>query len=189
MPRDHLRPVNPRPLSESEQYQLQQLLDRSGQSLAAAQEQRDRERDQERRLRARQDKLAREEARLSKRLAELRIDIDTVTAELYRTAPSGVAFRFANAGLQKLAEIIPTQSYFNTSHDTMDRAALLRIGQIALSLHEATTKPRGRPLREKMENVRIDVGRDAPGGDAPNDRAAMAAAIVNAGRKRRGEQT
>ena len=82
MPRE-LRPPSPRPLSESEQYQLQQLLDRSGQSLAQAEARRARERDQERRLRARQDKLAAEEARLAKRLAQLHVDIDIVSAKLF----------------------------------------------------------------------------------------------------------
>ena len=135
MPRE-LRPINPRPLSESEEHQLRSLLDRSGQSLAAAEAQRARERDQERRLRARQDKLAAEEARLSKRLAELRVDIDTVTAEIYKIAPSGVAYRHVAGRLQEFGAIIPTQSYFNTSHDNMDRKQLMLLGEIALSLYE-----------------------------------------------------
>ena len=182
-------PKDLRPLSETEQFQLDRLLDRSGQSLAEAQRERDRGRDREARLRARSDRLAAEEARLARRLAQLRVDLDVCTAELYRIAPSGTAFRFANEGLQKLAAIIPGQSYFNTSHDFMDRDALMLIGEIALSLHAQATKPRGKPLREKMAGVgEIGVGQDAPGGAAPNDRAALAAAIIKAGRRRRGEE-
>lgn len=184
MPRDHLRPVDPRPLSQSEEFQLRQLLDRSGTSLAAAQEARDKERDQERRLRARQDKLAAEEARLSKRLAELRVDLDVVTAEIYKIAPSGVAFRHVAGKLQEFGDRVPGLSFFNTPVDNLDRKQLLLLGEIALSLHEQATRPKGRPLREKMQDVRIEVGRDAPGGDAPNDRAAMAAAITAAGKKK-----
>ena len=188
MPRE-LRPINPRPLSESEEYQLKQLLDRSGQSLAQAEAQRARDRDQEARLRARQDKLAAEEARLAKRLAQLHVDLDTVTAEIYKLAPSGVSFRFASEGLQKLGEVIPTQSYFNSSRDSMGREQLLLLGEIALSMHERT-KPRGRPLREKMQGIKVDIGHDAPAGPGgtSDPRAAMAAAIIAAGRKARGNK-
>ena len=83
MPRD----LNPTPLTESEEYQLKRLLDRGGQSLPEAQAQRDRERELEAKLQARRDKLAAEEARLSKRLAELHVDIDTVSAEIFKIAP------------------------------------------------------------------------------------------------------
>ena len=189
MPRE-LRPINPRPLSELERYQLQQLLDRTGQSLAAAEAARDKERDRERKLRERSDRLAAEEARLARRLAQLRVDLDVCTAELYRIAPSGTAFRFANEGLQKFAELIPTQSYFNSKHDTADRSFLMLLGEIALSLHAEATKPRGRSLRERMENVRIDVGRDAPNAGGPSDaRAELAKKIIEAGRRRRGESS
>jgi hypothetical protein len=186
MPRE-LRPVNPRPLSESEQYQLQQLLDRSGQSLAAAEAQRTKERELEAKLRARQDKLAAEEARLSKRLAELRVDIDCVSAEIYRLAPSGVAFRHVNERLQQLGTLVPKQSYFNTQFDTMDREAIQLLAEIGLSLFEASTRPKGRPLRERMEDVKVDIGPGGPG-DASDPRAAMAAAIISAGRRARGEK-
>ena len=42
------------------------------------------------------------------------------------------------------------------------------------------------PLRERMENVKVDIGQDAVGGP-PDDRAALAQAIVLAGKRRRGE--
>ena len=188
MPRE-LRPVNPRPLSESEEYQLRALLDRSGRSLAEAQAARDRERDRERKLRERSDRLAAREAALSRRLAELRIDLDVVTSQLYQLAPSGVSFRFASEGLRKFGETIPTQSYFSSQHDTVDRDFLMLLGEIALSLHAQATKPRGRPLREKMQGVDINIGQDAPNAGGPADgRAELAAAIVRAGRRRRGEE-
>ena len=188
MPRE-LRPVNPRPLSEVEEHTLRSLLDRRSQTLPEAQAARDKERALERKLREKSDRLAAREAALSRRLAELRIDLDVVTGQLYQLASSGTAFRFANEGLQKLAEIIPTQSYFNTSHDTMDRDALMLIGQIALSLHKQATKPKGRPLREKMQGVDISIGQDAPNAGGPSDgRAELAARIIQAGRRRRGEE-
>ena len=142
MPRE-LRPINPRPLSESEEFQLRQLLDRRSQSLPEAQAQRDRERAQEQKLRARQDKLAAEEARLSKRLAELRVDIDVVSAEIYKIAPHATAFRHVSQRLQEFGEIIPTQSYFNTAHDNMDRNQLMLLGEIALSMFEQAARPKG----------------------------------------------
>ena len=42
------------------------------------------------------------------------------------------------------------------------------------------------PLRDRMEGVRVEVGPDAVSGP-PNDTAAMAQAIIMAGKKRRGE--
>ena len=42
------------------------------------------------------------------------------------------------------------------------------------------------PLRERMENVKVEVGQDAAGGPA-NETAAIAQAIIMAGKKRRGE--
>ena len=125
---------------------------------------------------------------MARRLAQLRVDLDVCTAELYRIAPSGTAFRFANEGLQKLAATIPGQSYFNTAHDFMGRDALMLIGEIALSMHEQATKPKGKPLREKMADVKVDIGPDAPNAGGPADgRAELAARIIAAGRKRRGE--
>lgn len=188
MRRDRFRPVDPRPLSKSEQYQLRSLLDRSGQSLAEAEAQRDRERDQERRLREKSDRLAAQEAKLSRRLAELRVDLDVCTAELYRTAPSGVAFRHVSQRLEQLAELVPKQSYFNSQFDTMDRAQIQLLAEIGLSLFEAAAHPKGRKtLRERMQGVDVNIGLDAVDG-APNDKAAMAAAIVRAGRRRRNEE-
>ena len=183
-------PRDPIPLSETEQFQLQRLLDKSGQSLATARAARDKEREEELRLRARQDKLAREEARLSKRLAELRIDIDTVTAEIYKISPSGVAYRHVAGKLQEFGDRVPNLSFFNTSHDTVDRDFLLLLGSLALDMYQQSTRPKGgKSLRERMENVTVDVGRDAPGAGGPSDgRAELAAQIVQAGRRRRGEE-
>ena len=53
-------------------------------------------------------------------------------------------------------------------------------------MYEASARPKGKPLRERMENIKVDIG---PGGgpDGPSDdRAAMARAIIEAGRKARG---
>jgi site-specific recombinase len=186
MPRE-LRPINPRALSESEEHTLRSLLDRSGQSLAAAEAQRARERDQERRLRARQDKLAAEEARLSKRLAELRVDIDTVTAEIYKIAPSSVSFRHVAGKLQEFGDRVPSLSFFNTSADNMDRKQLMLLGEIALSLYEQAARPKGKPLREKMKGVAVDIGPGGPdgAGDASDPRVALAQAAIAAARKAR----
>ena len=187
MPRDHLRPV--RPLSESEEYQLRQLLDRRAQSLPAAQEQRDRERVLEAKLQAKRDRLAADEARLSKRLAELRIDIDCVSAEIYKISPHATAFRHVAGRLQEYGDRVPNFSWFNTAADNLDRGQLMLLGEIALSLHAQATKPKGRPLRERMESVKVDIGPDAPGAGGPSDgKAEMAAAIIKAGRRRRGEE-
>jgi hypothetical protein len=188
MPRD-LRPVNSQPLSESEEYQLRRLLDRRSQSLPEAQAQRDRERERERRLEEKRDRLAAAEAKLSKRIAELRIDIDTVSAEIFKIAPSGVAFRHVAGKLQEFGDRAPSFSYFNTQADTLDRDQLMLLAEIALAVFEMDTRPKGKSLREKMQNVAINIGLDAPGdgGAAPDNRAALARAIVEAGKKRRGE--
>ena len=189
MPRD-IRSVNPMPLTATEEAQLMRLLDRSGQSLSEAQARHDKERAKERKLQAKRDKLAAEESRLSKRLAELRIDLDVVSGEIYKLAPSGVAFRFVNERLQQLAEIAPKQSYFNTPHDTLDREQLKLLGEIGLAMFEEATRPKGKgkSLRQRMEGIKAEAGLDGPNAQAPpDDRAALAQAIINAGRKRRGE--
>jgi uncharacterized protein (DUF4415 family) len=184
MPKDRM------PLSETETFQLNRLLDRSGQSLAAAEAARAKERDQEARLRARQDRLAAQEAKLSKRLAELRIDIDVVSGQLYQIAPSGVAYRHVAGKLQEFGDRVPSLSFFNTSHDNMDRKQLMLLGELALEMYEQAARPKGKPLREKMAGVgEIGVGPDAPGVGGPSDdKAAMAQAIIRAGRRRRGEE-
>ena len=188
MPRD-LKPINPTPLTEAEQYQLNRLLDRRAESLPEAQARREKERARERRLQEKRDKMAAEEARLSKRLAELRVDLDVVSAEIFQLASSGVAFRSVNEQLQKLATLVPTQSFFNTRYDTFDRSQIKLLGEIALSMYEAEARPKGggRPLRERMKSVKAEVGLDAGAAAPPDDRAALAAAIVQAGRRRRGE--
>jgi hypothetical protein len=188
MPRD----LNPTPLTESEEYQLKRLLDRGGQSLPEAQAQRDRERELEAKLQARRDKLAAEEARLSKRLAELHVDIDTVSAEIFKIAPSGIAFRTVSKQLAELGELAPKQSFFNTPFDTLSRDQIQLLAEIGLSLFEAGSRGKGGPsLRERMQSVNIDVGPgplERPGGPSDN-RAQLAQAIINAGKKRRGEIT
>jgi hypothetical protein len=187
MPRD-LRPVNPTPLSESEEFQLKRLLDRRSQSLPEAQAQRDRERVEEARLRARQDKLAAEEARLARRLAQLHVDLDVVSSKLYQLAPSGIAFRTVNEQLQKLADLVPSQSFFNSRFDSLDQNQIMLLAEIALSIFEMNTKQKSGPsLRERMAGVKVDIGMDAPGSDAPDDRAALAKKIIESGKKRRGE--
>ena len=186
MPRD----LNPLPLSETEQHQLRRLLDRSGTSLAAAQEARDKERAEERRLRARQDKLAAEEGRLARRLAQLHVDIDTVSAQLFQLAPSGVAFRSVNEQLQKLGTLVPTQSFFNSRFDTLDQKQIRLLAEIGLAMYQDQTRPRGgKSLRERMADVKVDIGRDAPGdpGGPSDARAELAARIIAAGKKRRNE--
>jgi hypothetical protein len=190
MPRD-LRPVNPTPLSESEEFQLKRLLDRRSQSLPEAQAQRDRERVEEARLRARQDKLAAEEARLARRLAQLHVDLDVVSSKLYQLAPSGIAFRTVNEQLKKLAELAPTQSFFNSRFDSLDQDQLMLLAEIGLAIFEMNTTPKGgkSSLRERMQSVKVDVGLDPADVPGPSDsRAALAAAIVRAGRRRRGEE-
>ena len=188
MPRD-LRSPNPSPLSESEEFQLKRLLDRRAQSLPEAQAARDKERAQERRLQEKRDKLAAEKSRLAKRLAQLHVDLDVASAEIYKLSPSGTAFRFVNERLQQLGDIVPKQSFFNTRFDTLDQKQLLLLGEIALSLFEANARPKGgKPLRERMENIKVDIGPGGPDGpgDPSDDRAAMARAILEAGRKARG---
>ena len=190
MPRE-LRPINPtRPLSELEEHTLRMLLDRSGQSLAAAEAQRTKERELEAKLRARQDKLAVEEARLAKRLAQLHVDLDVVSAEIYRLAPSGVSFRFVNERLQQLGTLVPKQSYFNTQFDTMDRDQLLLLAEIGLAMYQDSVRPRGKaPLREKMQGVAVEVGPGGPDGpgDASDPRAATVRAILAAAEKAKGK--
>lgn len=185
MPKDLL------PLNESERFQLNRLLDRSGQSLAQAEAQRARERDQEARLRARQDKLAREEAQLSRRLAQLRVDLDVVSSQIYQIAPHATAFRFVHERLQQLGTLLPKQSFFNSSRDNMDAEAIQLLAEIGLAMHRESTRPKkgAKSLREKMESVAINIGPDAPGAGAPSDdKAAMAQAIIRAGRRRRNEE-
>jgi hypothetical protein len=185
-------PNDPSPLSESEQFQLNQLLDRRAESLPEAQRRRDRERAEELKLRAERDRLAASEARLSRRLASLRIDIDVVTARIHEIAPSQTAFRFVAGKLKEFGEIVPAQSYFNTAADNLDQEQLLQLGEIALSLFEASTRPKGvRPLRERMQEANIEIGPDGPRGDSFTDdpRTALAARIVAAGEKARGKRS
>jgi hypothetical protein len=113
MPKDTIRSLNP--LSETEARTLQFLLDKRSQSLPEAQAQRDRDRERERKLQAQLDKKAALEARYSKRVAELRIDCDVISAEIHKISPSGVAWRFVDEGLQKLAKLAPTQSFFGAA--------------------------------------------------------------------------
>jgi hypothetical protein len=110
MPKDTIRSLNP--LSETEERTLRFLLDRRGKNLPEAQQRREKERTVEAWLRARQDKMAREEAQLSRRLAQLHVDLDVISAEIFKIAPSGIAFRTVSGQLQKLAELVPTQSFF-----------------------------------------------------------------------------
>jgi hypothetical protein len=184
------RDLNPTPLSESEQFQLNRLLARTGESLSGARQRREEELALERKLQAKRDRLANAEAKLSKRLAELRIDIDTVSAEIYKIAPSGVAYRHVASRLQEFGDRLPSFSYFNTQADTLDRSQLMLLAEIALSIFEQNTKPKGgKPLRERMEAAGIpSIGLDAPGAGAPtDDRSKLAAGIVQAGKRRRGE--
>jgi hypothetical protein len=99
------------------------------------------------------------------------------------------AFRFVNERLQQLGTLAPTQSFFNTPFDTLDRKQIQLLGEIALSAFEASTPWKGgKPLRERMENIKVNIGPDVI--DAPSDdRAALARAILAAGRKRRGEES
>lgn len=177
------------PLSEDEEYQLKHLLDRRSQSLPEAQAARDRERDREARLRAQQDNLAAEEARLARRLAQLRIDIDVVSSEIFKIAPSGVDFRHVNGRLQQLNTLVPTQSFFNSPADNLDRDQLMLLAENALSAFEASTRSKARPLRDRMAAVEVEIGPDAPGGsDGPIDgRAALVQAILAAGKKAKGK--
>jgi hypothetical protein len=186
MPRE-LRPVNPRPLSESEEHTLRSLLDRRAENLPEAQARRDKERALERKLREKSDRLAAEEARLAKRLAQLHVDLDTVSAKLFQLSSSGVAFRSVNEQLQKLAQLVPTQSFFNSRFDTFDRDQIQLLGEIALSLHAQATRPKGTPLRERMGSVKVDIGPGDPDGPgaAPDDRTALARAAIAAARKAR----
>jgi hypothetical protein len=184
------RDLNPTPLSESEQFQLNRLLARTGENLAEARQRREKELALEAKLQAKRDKLAAEEARLAKRLAQLHVDLDVVSGEIFKLAPSGIAFRTVSGQLQQLAELAPKQSFFNSRFDTLDQTQIRLLAEIGLSLFEAGTRGKGGPsLREKMQNVRIDVGQDAPGegGAAPDNRSALAAAIIAAGKKRRNE--
>ena len=178
------------PLTESELFQLNRLLDKRRQSLPEAQAQRDRERDRERKLREKSDRLAAEEARLARRLAQLHVDIDTISGQLYQIAPHATAFRHVNERLQQLGTLVPKQSFFNTRFDTLDQNQIQLFAEIGLSLFEASTRRTGKPsLREKMKDVRVDIGPDGPGAGGPSDgRAELAARIVQAGRRRRGEE-
>jgi len=187
MPRD-LRSLNPTPLSESEQFQLRKLLDRTGQSLSQAQEKYDRDREQERKLRAQRDRLALEESRLAKRLAQLHVDIDTVSAKIFELAPHATAFRFVNERLQKLAHLVPSQSFFNTRSDSFDRDQIQLLAEIALAMYQDSTRPKGiKPLRDRMAGVNVAIGPGGPEGSSGSDdpRAALAQAIIAAGRKAR----
>lgn len=182
------RDLNPTPLSQSERYQLDRLLARSGENLAEATRRREKELALEAKLQAKRDKLAAEEARLAKRLAQLHVDLDVVSAEIFKLAPSGIAFRTVSGQLQKLAELAPTQSFFNSRFDTFDQTQIRLLAEIGLSFFEAGTRGKGGPsLRERMQSVKIDVGPSPPGGDGGlvDNRAQLAAAIVAAGKKRR----
>jgi hypothetical protein len=183
-------PKDPTPLSESEEFQLRSLLDKRSQSLPEAQAVRDRERDQERKLREKSDRLAAEEQKLSRRLAELRVDLDCVSAEIYKLAASGVAFRHVSERLMQLGDLIPQQSYFNSSRDSMNREAIQLLAEIGLALYLDGVRPKGgKPLRERMrEEGSVEVGPSGPGGNGTDDpRTTLAAAIINAGRRARGE--
>ncbi len=179
-------PKDPVPLSETEQFQLNRLLDKRSQTLPEAQAQRDRERDQERKLRARQDRLAAEEQRLARRLAALHVDLDVVSAEIFRIAPSGVSFRHVSEKLQAFGELIKTQSYFGTRFDTMDRAQIQLLAEIGLAMYQDSVRPKGgKTLRDRMGSVKVEVGPGSPDGpgDAADPRVALAQAIIAAGRK------
>ena len=93
-----------------------------------------------------------------------------------------------NEQLQKLGTLVPSQSFFNSRFDTLDQTQIRLLAEIGLSLFEASTRLKGgKPLRERMADVKVDIGRDVV--SAPSDdKAAMAAAIVRAGRRRRGEE-
>ena len=187
MPRD-LKSVSPTPLTELEEYQLKRLLDRKSANLPEELAKRDRERAKEAKLQAKRDRMAAAEARLSKRLAELRIDIDVVSAEIYKIAPSSLAYRHVRERLEAFGDLVKTQSFFNTPHDTIDREHLMLLGELALDAFTRATKPKaGKTLRERMEGVEVKVGPDGPNGQAPDDRAALAAAIIQAGKRRRNE--
>jgi hypothetical protein len=190
MPRDTIRSINP--LSETEARTLQFLLDKAGQSQPAALEQRAKEREKERKAQAKLEAKVRAEEKLSRRLTELRLDIDRATAALYEKAESGVAFRHVATKLQEYGEKLPGFSFFNTQSDNVDYAQLLLLAELGLEMYQAGTKQKssGRSLRERMQSVKIDVGPDGPGegGAAPDNRAQLAQAIVRAGRRRRGEE-
>ncbi len=125
------------PLSGDEERTLKRLLDRRGVNLPAAQAERDRERAREQRLEEERNKVARAEERRNNRLAELKIDLDVVASEIFAIAPSGVAFRHVSERLQALGKLIPTQSYFGTQYDTMDRNMIRLLAEDGLDAYVA----------------------------------------------------
>ena len=127
------------------------------------------------------DRLAAEEQRLSRRLAQLHVDIDCVSAEIFRIAPSGVAFRDVSEKLQAFGELVKTHGYFNTRHD-ISREQIQLIAEIGLAMYQDASRPKGaKSLREKMQGVEVDVGPGSPGDDVPPDsHAAMAQRILAA---------
>jgi hypothetical protein len=187
MPRD-LRPTSS--LDPSEEMTLRRLLDKRALSEPEALAARAKERERERKLQAQLDRKAALEAKWSKRVAELRIDCDVISAEIHKTSPSGVAWRFVDEGLQKLAKLAPTQSFFGTRSDTLNRDQIMLLAEIGLAVFEASTKQKsGKSLREKMQGIEVNIGPSPPEGPgSPSDsRAQLAAAIVAAGKKRRNE--
>jgi hypothetical protein len=76
--------------------------------------------------------------------------------------------------------------------DSFDQGQIRLLAEIGLAIFERDAKQKAGPsLREKMANIKIDVGQDAPGdgGAAPDNRTALAQAIILSGKKRRGEIT
>jgi hypothetical protein len=190
MPRD----IRPPSLSESETRTLKFLLDKAGQSQPEALAQHAKERARERREAAQLEAKVRAEEKLSRRLTELRLDIDRATAALYQKAESGVEYRHVASKLQELSEKLPGFSYFNTRADNVDYDALMLLGELALDMYRASTKTKSfgnKSLRERMEAAGIpSIGPGPPEGPGnPSDgRAQLAQAIVRAGRRRRGEE-
>ena len=181
MPRD-IRPTSS--LDPSEEMTLRRLLDKRALSEPEALAARAKDRERERRLQAKLDRKAAAEAKYSKRVAELRIDCDVISAEIHQTAPSGVSWRFVDEGLQKLAKLAPAQSFFGTRSDNLDRDALMLFAEIGLAVFEREhqTKIRRRRCARTWQAAGIpDVGQALPAKALvapPDNRAALAAAIV-----------
>ena len=170
MPRD-LKPANPQPLSETEERTLRFLLQKRAQTLPAALAQHAKEQEKERKDLEKIEAKARAEQKLSRRLMELRLDLDRATQALYQKSESGVAFRHVAGKLQEFGSWCRRLSYFNTAADNLDYDHLLLLGELALEMYQASTKPKsgGKSLRARMESVSINVGMDAPGAGGPTD--------------------
>jgi hypothetical protein len=160
------------PLTATEQAVFDQLLRRHSESLPEAQARLDRERRERERLERKRAKLAAKEERLALQLRTLQADIDQVT-DLLTADLSGSARRDVAAKLQSLMDLVPKQQSFLDGHSPLNRAAIMALGELLLTPYQRHE----RPLRQRSA-------------DAPVEQKATevtAEAILNAGRKRRGE--